>query len=96
MFLSGLYRPVLTGSRHSINNCYKVSVKAYVYHLVKSGIPHAGIVFQTAGSMGRISLVYFAPADRLHALEVFSKIPVSVNDVVCFIFSFTLGVLSSF
>jgi len=95
MFLSGLCRPVLAGSRHSINNCHKVSVKAYVYHLVKSGIPHAGIVFQTAGSMGRISLVDFAPADNLYTLEIFSEVSVSVGDVVHFIFSFTLGVLPS-
>jgi hypothetical protein len=96
MFLSGLCRPVLAGSRHSINNFHKVSVKAYVYHFAESIIPDAGIMFQTARSAPGISLVDFAPADHFHTLEIFAKIPVSVCDVVHFVFSFTRGILPSF
>jgi hypothetical protein len=95
----GLYRPVLAGLRisfHLVDNRHKVSVKADVYHFVQSGIPNAGIAFQAAGSVSRIGLVDFAPADAFHALEIFAEIPVNVSDVVHFIFSFTSGVLPSF
>lgn len=96
MFLSGLCRPVLAGSRHSINDFHKVSVKAYVYHFAEFIVPHAGIVLQTAGSAARKGPVDFAPADNFYTLKIFPKVPVSVNDVVHLIFSFTLEALPSF
>jgi hypothetical protein len=65
---SGLCRPVLAGSRYSINNFHKISVKAYVYHLAESIIPDAGVLFQTAGIVRIVCFVDFAPAGNFYTL----------------------------